>query len=134
MFRLPMFRTNLGEDRLAEGRVLLDGDGQVLAPGLREVAALATNVNAQIAAAAAVPVTVYGGTYLLSAAATNWNGSSALLQYLLPDAITWVTISTRTANDVSAPAAVDLPSNAVVRLLVSAANPTGLYVTLSRRP
>lgn len=134
MYKLPLFQTSAGEQVPAQGVVALDGAGEVLAPGLREVLVLASNVNAQIAAGAAVAQVVYGGSYILLGAASNWNSASAQLQMLLPDGSTWITIATRTANDNAAPTLLELPSNATVRLLVATANPTGLYVSLSRRP
>ncbi|ANC85460.1 hypothetical protein [Sphingomonas sp. NIC1] len=99
---------------------------------VRENVTVASNVGATGTQNA---TTVYGGTYVFSAMANNWNGASVQLQALGPDGTTYQNLgSPKTANDATGGTSVTLGSNSVVRVNVTAANPTGLFATLSRVP
>lgn len=107
-------------------------DQQFSDGSVRENALLANAVSAQ---GNQPTTTVYGGTYVFSVMASNWNGASVQLQALGPDSTTYQNLgSPKTANDATGGTSVTLGSNSVVRVNVTGANPTGLFATLSRVP
>lgn len=107
-------------------------DQQFTDGGVRETVFLARNVSAQGNQPAS---TVYGGDYVFSVAASNFNGASVQLQSLGPDGVTYQNLgAAKTASDATGGTGFGLGSNAVMRIAVTGGTPTGLYASLSRIP
>lgn len=109
-------------------------DQQFTEGGVRENLTLASNVGAQ-GSFPATGTTAYGGDYIFTVSAANFNGASVQLQALGPDGTTYQNIgAAKTANDTTGGTGVGLGSNARVRVTVSGGTPSGLYALLSRLP
>lgn len=107
-------------------------DQQFSDGSIRENASLASNISATGDQPA---TTVYGGDYVFSVVATNFNGASVQLQSLGPDGLSYQNLgAAKTANDTSGGTGIGLGSNARVRITISGGTPTGLYASLSRLP
>lgn len=87
--------------------------------------------NATVTGAFVGPV--FGASYLWSCVASNWNGATATLQVLGPDAATVLAVTTMTANNtigvvIGSSYGVNVAN---VRVAISVAVPVGVYCNLS---
>jgi len=77
---------------------------------------------------------IAGGDYLWRCEAANWNGATATLQYRKLDGSTWATVLDGSAQPVTLTAdgqvSIGVAQNAVMRVAISVAVPTGMNSTL----
>lgn len=83
--------------------------------------------------AAAAPVTVYGGDYVLAQTCSGYNSGSLVLQVLGPDQSTYQSILSKSGSDTTGGTGVALGSGAIVKASLPAGS-AGCYASLTRVP
>lgn len=99
-------------------------DGIAVGANAKQQYTLLTNQAAIGNGAQAGPIS--GGDYVWRTTATNWNGSTATLQFLDLDGTTWAAVTGVTAMTANGQQSIGAAQGSILRVAVTAAAPTGM--------